>query len=445
MQGATGRLFTLTTNNNANDPMRRSFLRYTRILLLPLLAVGLVLTGCDSTGSNGGGNGDDNGSEVYPAPSNGNGYAEEIAINIQSADLALRLEGSSPSESTLEAIYQGNQGSISDENIQLTSNAVAPSATTYGELPAFVDIQSQIFKEDLLGSAELESADSDNSGTARNADDLIRFYLNETKQVSSNGVAFNQLIEKGVASALTYADAADILNDFAEDGSVASGDAEKKWNEAFGHFGAPRNFKVVLDVGGGGNGLTSGPSGGKFQDINGNNTTNLVTEGVYIWAGYTAERAAAAEATGNPNNFATRAFNAFVDGRKAIDNGNTDKLSGSDGFAATALNAWEATVAVNVIHYINSMEGNLEGLDDTKTIEDGDVGKGSWGEAKAFLWALQFESELTDSELETLHSQVGNDPPFGELTVQEYEEDLANATQTIADAYGFADENVSAW
>ncbi|PSQ90485.1 MAG: hypothetical protein BRD30_04670 [Bacteroidetes bacterium QH_2_63_10] len=421
--------------------MRRSLLHYTRILVLPLLAVGLALTGCDSGGSNGG-DGNDNGdpsSEVYPAPSSGNGYAEEIAINIQSADLGIRLEGSSPSSSTLQDIYNGNQNSVSSENIQLVSGITGPSATTYGGLPAFANIKGQILTEDLLKSADLESADSDNPGTAQNADELITFYLSEAKHTSSNGVDFSQLSEKGVAGALTYADAANILNSFRTD----QVESEEKWNEAFGHFGAPRDFKAFLDLD-----ESGGLSAGSFQDIDGNNTIDLVTEGVYIWAGYTAERAAAAQSTGNDNNFAERAFDAFRDGREAIDNGNTDELSGPDGFAATALDAWEATVAVNVIHYTNSLESALEDVEGEITRDKVDPAgfQDSWGEAKAFAWSLQFESEFSDSQLETIHDKIGNDPPYSEgVNASDYSDDLAEVQQTIQDAYGFAEENVAQW
>lgn len=449
MQGATGRLFTLPIPNNANTLMRRSLLHYTRVLVLLLLAAGLALTGCDSGGSGGGGgNNDGPSSEVYPAPSSGSGYAEEIAINIQSADLGIRLEGSSPSSSTLQDIYNGNQSSISSENIQLVSGTAGPSATTYGELPAFADIKSQISTEDLLKSANLESADSDNSGTARNADELITFYLSEAKHTSSNGVDFSQLSEKVVAGALTYADAATILNNFRTD----QVESEDKWNEAFGHFGAPRDFKAFLDLD-----ESGGLSAGSFQDIDGDNTVDLVTEGVYIWAGYTAERAAAARSTGNDNNFAARAFDAFRDGREAIDNGNPDKLSGPDGFAATALQAWEETVAVNVIHYVNGMQDATDQISGEVTSQKLESASGtspggfqdSWGEAKAFAWALQFSdatSDLSDSQLNTIHDLIGNDPPYSEgVDASTYKSDLEEVKTEIKNAYDFEDANVQAW
>jgi hypothetical protein len=427
--------------------MRRSVLRYTHILILPVLAMGLVLTGCDSSGSNGDDGPASSIDEPYPDPSDGAGYANETAINLQLADLGIRLEGSNPSSSTLNDIYDGSIGGSTP--IQRLSSVNNVSAGTYGELDVVANIQSEIqaFNDPILESDRLEQGvDAPSTSGPKTADELIRFYLDEAQQSSANGVAFNQFAEKGVASALGYADAADILNKF-EDGTLTS---EDKWNEAFGHFGAPRTFGDFFDVTANDDG---GLPDGSFQNADGGPDVDVYSEGVYIWAGYTAERAAAAEATGNPNNFAARAFNAFVDGRQAIDEGNNPDPAD----AREALQAWEETVAVNVIHYINGLEGRLEGLDDGKTIStngsntDSDIDEGAWGEAKAFLWALQFESQLSEQDLRDIHNLLGAAPPYGDLTVGEYETDLQEATDIIADpdenpnAYDFAPENVSAW
>jgi hypothetical protein len=90
------------------------------------------------------------------------------------------------------------------------------------------------------------------------------------------------------------------------------------------------------------------------------------------------------------------------------------------------------------------MEGNIGNV--SGTLSEGDVGEDAWGEAKAFAWNLQFYSDqLTESQLQTLHDLIGNDPPYGDLTAQEYADDLAEATQILEDAYGFNSSNVEAW
>lgn len=422
--------------------MQRTLRILSTTALLPVLAVGLLLVGCDSNGSSM----DDDGNGgtpqgVFPEPSDANSYAEEIAINLQSAGLGIRLEGDNPDASVLEEIYTGP---ASDRSIRLISGSNLTFAQgTYGEIQSGVDLSAAVSSGDLLRSDALESPDSPNAGTLQNTDQLVSFYISEAQHTSSNGVDFSQLSEKGVAGALTYNEGAEILRNFAS-GTFPSNQADK-WNEAFGHFGAPRDFESFLDFADA-DGLDNGSP---FQDANDDGEIDLIGEAVYIWAGYTAERAALAEQTGNPNDFARRAFEAFRDGREAIADGNTDQLSGSDGFAQTALDAWEATVAVNVIHYTNSLESALEGVDGEITREKLDDTGGfqdSWGEAKAFTWTLQFESEFSDSQLETFHDKIGNDPPYSEgVNASDYAADLAEVQQTIQEAYGFADDNVAQW
>jgi hypothetical protein len=413
------------------------------IALIPLLALGLILVGCDDDDGPTGPPGNDDGNDElaiegpFPDPSSANSYEEEIAVNLQSAGLGIRLEGDNPDPNILQEIYTGPSESRS---IRLVSGSNLTFAQgTYGEIQSGVDLSAALSPDNLLRSDALEAPDSPSSGTLQNADQLISFYIDQARHTSSNGVDFSQLSEKGVASALTYDEGAQILSDFAA-GTVESNRADL-WNEAFGHFGAPRDFASFLDFNDG-DGLVNGSS---FQDADGNGEVDLVSEAVYIWAGYTAERAALADQTGNPNDFARRAFEAFREGRVDIDEGNDV----SD-HAETILDAWEATVAVNVIHYTNSLESALEDVDGEITREKvGDTGgfQDSWGEAKVFVWTLQFASaQLDDSQLETFHDKIGNDPPYSEgVTASDYSDDLAEVQQTIQDAYDFADANVAEW
>jgi hypothetical protein len=90
------------------------------------------------------------------------------------------------------------------------------------------------------------------------------------------------------------------------------------------------------------------------------------------------------------------------------------------------------------------MESGLSNLDDDKTIAEGDIDEGAWGEAKAFAWNLQFYSDKLE-DLDDVLENIGNDPPYGEMEVSDYEDDLADATETIADAYDFNSSNVENW
>jgi len=408
--------------------MNHSFLRYTRILLLPVLAVGLVLTGCDSTGSNGG---DDSATFEYPSSD----YGAETVTNLLAFDLGVRVGNAADnSESVLLDRYTGN---IDDKTIRAAQTLTTEGQSVYSDIQGGVDLSSLVSTTALAQSSQLEAADSPSAGSPVNTDELLRFYFeqagaNDVGPATSNGIVLNQFAEKMLLGTPIYAEGAAILSDFAN-GNVSGNQAEQ-WDAAFGYFGFPRSLEPFLDYSGGEEGLSSGPA----QDLDGEGV-DLTSEYVHTWAAYAIERSAAAENNGNPNDFARDAFDALVQGREAIANGENPA-----DYAETALSAWEATVAVNVIHYINSMEGNLDGV--SGTIGEGDVGEDAWGEAKAFAWGLQFYSgELTDSQVNAILEDIGNDPPYGEMMASEYASDLADATQILQDAYGFNASNVEAW
>ncbi len=411
--------------------MQRSSLRYTRILLVPLLAVGLVLTGCDLTGSNGD-NGDD-GADTFEYPSSN--YGAETVTNLLAFDLGVRVGNASEnSETTLDELYTGTIDSKT-----VPTSGISAQQSTYGDIASGVDLSALTDESPLLQSQNLESGDSPSPGSQVTTDQLLEFYFeragSDNVATTDNGIVLSQFAEKMLLGTPIYGRGASILDDFAS-GDVSENQAEQ-WDAAFGYFGFPRTLEPFLDYSGGEEGLASGPA----QDLDDNGSVDLTSEYAHTWATYAIERSAAAENNGNSNDFARRAFDALVQGREDIENGEDP----SD-HAQTALDAWEATVAVNAIHYINSMEGELSDLDDSKTVEQGDIDEGAWGEAKAFAWNLQFYSgELSESQLNEILQDIGNDPPYGEMTVSDYEEDLANATQIIADAYGFNSSNVEAW
>jgi len=412
--------------------MRRSLLRYTRVLFLPLLAAGLVLTGCDSTGSNGGDGNDDQNTFVYPSSS----YETETVANLLAFDLGVRTQNAS--DNTESALIDRYTGAIDDKTIRAAQNLTTEGQSVYSDIAGGVDLSSLVSTDDLLQSSQLEAADSPSPGSPINTDDLLRHYFeqagaNDVAPATSNGIVLNQFAEKMLLGTPIWGQGAAILSGFAN--GTLTGNQAEQWDAAFGYFGFPRTLEPFLNYSGGTEGLAGGPT----QDIDGNGAVDLTSEYVHTWAAYAIERSAAAANNGQPNDFARHAFDALVAGRQDIENGNDP----SD-HARTALDAWEKVVAVNVIHYINSMQGNLEGT--SGTLGEGDVGEDAWGEAKAFAWGLQFYNDkLTDAQLNDVLENIGNDPPYGELTAEQYTADLTTVKETLRNAYDFDSSNVAAW
>ncbi|MCS3938961.1 hypothetical protein GGP84_001587 [Salinibacter ruber] len=426
--------------------MQRSLFRYTTAFLLPLLAVGLVLTGCDSTGSNGidNDNGDNEENDTFSFEYPSSTYGTETAVNLLAFDLGVRVGSAAEnSESVLLDLYEGNN---LDETTLPSALSGSPEQSTYGDVASGVTLSSLVSTEPLIRGNQLGPQDTPNSGAAVNTDELLRFYLQEAgandSKRTSNGIVLSQFAEKMLLGTPLYGQGAAILSDFA-DGNLPANQAEQ-WDAAFGYFGFPRTLEPFLDYSGGTEGLANGNIA---RDVDSNGSVDLTSEYVHTWASYAIERSAAASSTDGPSpDFARDAFNALVEGRENIENGEDPSSH-----ARTALDAWEKVVAVNVIHYINSMEGNLE--DASGTLEgpqgesSGDVGEDAWGEAKAFAWSLQFYSRdaLTSQDLNNVLEDIGNDPPYGEMTASEYASDLQDATDILADTYGFSDSNVAAW
>ena len=424
--------------------MQRSFLRYTRLLLLPLLAVGMVLAGCDSSGSNGVDNGDDGDDETATFEYPSSDYGTETAVNLLAFDLGVRTGSdesvSNNSESDLDALYTGD---IDDTTLPVSG--VSAEQSTYGDIASGVDLSDLTDDGSLLQSQTLEEGDSPDPGSQVSTNELLEYYFeragSEDITRTDNGIVLSQFAEKMLLGTPIYGQGAAILSEFA-DGNVSENQAGQ-WDAAFGYFGFPRTLEPFLDYSGGEEGLADG---NVARDIDGNGSVDLTSEYVHTWAAYAIERSAAAANTDGPSpDFARDAFEALVEGREDIENGDDPSEH-----AETALQAWESTVAVNVIHYINSMQSNLENasgtLEGPQDDDSGDIGEDAWGEAKAFAWNLQFYSDdLTEEQLGTILDAIGNDPPYGEMTASDYSGELQSAKETIADAFGFDATNVAAW
>jgi hypothetical protein len=394
--------------------------------------VGLLLAGCDSNGSNG----DDDPASAFEYPSTT--YGEETVVNLIAFDLAVKTElADQNSEQTLLNLYTGN---ADDAAIRAAQGLDTQGQGVYSDIAAGVNVSALVSTQNLIRSSELEMGDSPSPGSAINTNELITYFLgragSEDLVRTDNGFVLNQFAEKMLLGTPIYGEGAAILADFADDGSV-SGNAAEQWDAAFGYFGFPRSLEPFLDYANGTEGLAGGAAA---RDVDGNGSVDLTSEYIHTWASYAIERAAAAENNGQPNDFARDAFNALVEGREAIENGDDPSAQ-----AQTALSAWEATVAVNVIHYNNSMRNALQSLD-AGDVSNGDISEDAWGESKAFAWGLQFYSDqLSSAQLDTLHDLIGNDPPYGELTRSEYLEDLNEANALLQQAYGFNASNVEAW
>jgi hypothetical protein len=212
------------------------------------------------------------------------------------------------------------------------------------------------------------------------------------------------------------------------------------WDEAYGYYGAARDFNasgVYYDA----DGLVANAA-----DRNGDGQIDLESEFVFTWADYSVDRG-----TINDIGFHVDLFRSFREGRTAIVN--QASIETIRGHAANARSTWDDLVASNVVHYLNSMAGDISGLNDGDTVTRSALGADGtaafnehWGEAKPFAWALQYnpDKKISNADLQSLHGILGGAPPYGK-TKAEVMQDINDAKQLIQDAYGFPQANMDNW
>lgn len=455
-------------------------MRYaSRLLLLPVLALTMVLAGCDS--------GSPMDDEPGPGPidvpatytfqsrfvdgESAVAYPGQVTRNLLIADLkfqtdALGQSGASSTSSLLRR-YTENSETLNDLDVLTpTTYGFEPldSQQNYGDIATGKSLQgkatsSYASDKTLIGSGELAiTGDSDVT-----ADELIQLYLNRIQSNSQDdsklgtpsvyttddGVNMSQVVNKLLLGSVAYSQGTekyldDVLN---TDTSPNTQDGENPystlghvWDEAYGYYGAARDFNAsgaFYDS----DGLVA-----NFDDRNGDGRIDLASEFVYTWADYSVDRG-----TVNDIGFHTDLFQTFREGRTAIIN--QESIDNIRSHAADARATWDKLVAANVVHYLNSMAGDLSGLSSDEMVTESNLGEDAvleynehWGEAKPFAWALQYnpDKQISAEQLQTVHAELGASPPYG-VTKSEVISRIDAAKGVIENAYGFPDANMDNW
>ena len=229
------------------------------------------------------------------------------------------------------------------------------------------------------------------------------------KQVvtTADGLNLSQMINKTLYGAVAYDQAFGYLSNYDEsmpdnvDPKSDGGSytvAEHKWDEAFGYFGARRDFLNPADVG---------------------DCVDLASEHNFGWASYATKRDNDTENIAYRNGVMFKAdiFNAFVAGRAIIHNeGTVDELAPH---MATIRTRFEQLCAANVVHYVHSVLGAMEDLtstSDAMSSESESYNK-YWSEMRGFIISLQYNvgevsGGLTSAQLDDIVAHVGISPLY---------------------------------
>jgi hypothetical protein len=266
--------------------------------------------------------------------------------------------------------------------------------------------------------------------------------------LTAAGQDLQQLIQKFLLGAVAFSQGTDdYLDDDVEgkgllapnvrDGEKPYTKLEHAWDEAFGYFGAARNYAVYTDI---------EIADGTFIDWDDDGLIDLLTEKNYghsVNAGK-RDRGASSKA---PTDFTGDAWAAFTAGRTLIGAATGETLNAAEfltlqGHRDAAVAAWEKAIAATVVHYINEVLTDMGAAD-----YDFSGHAKHWSELKGFALSFQFNprSPLSPAEFAAFHALVGNAPVLADAPSVErsaYAADLLSARDLLRDAYGFAPRNM---
>lgn len=415
------------------------------------------------------------------------------------ADLDFFFRYNSTTSDTLTSSFDLNGETL------LPNNGNTPSAMTYGSIASGKDLVGKIAGGDGAGSGETSvMIDTNMIGWAGgDADPLPVEFVDamfaELISISSDGVTptvtttggvavqipniytsaegidYRQMIQKFLLGAVNLSQAtndylkADFANMLALEGNNAYTAGEHDWDEAFGYFGAARNYNDYTDEEIKGAGGRTGYANG-YNDANADNLIDVRSEVNLAQSTNCAKRDLGTASNTNPTDFTKEAFDAFILGREILKNAavageiTTAAQTALDAAARTAGLTMEKCQAATVVHYINDVIADYADVDSV-TAEYANIGTFTnltkhWAEMKGFALGLQFAgfSPFVDTavrpDLITILTKMGDHPVIADGTqggvafvggIAQYITDLTDARDLLEIAYGFDSENVQNW
>ncbi len=228
------------------------------------------------------------------------------------------------------------------------------------------------------------------------------------------------------------------------------------WDEAFGYYGAARNYLDYTDME-----IRSGvsidaytsdevidPTNGNILYISALNEPDLVYSlsseknmGLSVNA---AKRDLGAQ-TGSED-FTQKTMTAFLKGRQLVQERPEGYMPYAQAHAVVALHEWERVIAATVVHYINETAADLK-VYGTADYTFTNLAK-HYSEMKGFAFAFQFNprSVMSIADFKELHQLLGDrpvDPTSGD--VDQYVQDLLAARDILQETYGFNPVDVENW
>ena len=326
-----------------------------------------------------------------------------------------------------------------------TTGALSASESHYSALSTGKNLVGKISDEMVIGYN-------------RTADDLVREWFKGIADNSQDsdklgtpmayttddGVDMSQMINKVLIGAVPYYQATGVYlggllerdNSEARDGTDPYTSMEHAWDEAFGYFGAARDYSRYTDD------QLAGKVDDFTFDSNGDGSIDFKSEYNFGLSRNAGKR----DKGGSGVDFTQEIFNAFLAGRTAITNQGT--VAEISAHRQAAANGMEKVIAATVVHYINDTLSDMAQLG-TADENIANLNK-HWAEMKGYTVALQYNPFrlITDGQLAELHGIMGKAPIYEKPGSNTYNTQVANykrAKDVMQAAYGFSNTNMDNW
>ena len=263
--------------------------------------------------------------------------------------------------------------------------------------------------------------------------------------ITEDGLDLSQLVQKFYHGAVSYSQAArdylstdlapnkglNVDNTKPDKAGKAYTKMEHHFDEAFGYFGAARDYKNYSDIQ-----IASKVS----LDTNSDGEISILTEKNQGLSTNFARMDYIASNNGFEMDLSLNTMNAFLQGRQLITKAPKNYKKYTVALANVALANWEKTLAATTLHYINSTIAQMNAFGTDKYLFINHVK--FWSEMKGFALAFQFSpvSIMTDSEFDKLHILLGDRPTLhknGLPGVNTYKSNLEVARTSLQRIYSF--------
>ena len=336
-------------------------------------------------------------------------------------------------------------------------DAALSTTTSTGALPPLEESYREISTgKNLSGKV----APATLAGTGMTVDAQLRIWFDSIVAYSNDpvrrgtsmaytteaGLDLSQLVDKVLLGALAYYQGTTFYlgeltsqDNGSQKGTNPYTAMEHSWDEAFGYFGAARDYDRYSDA------MLAGSPDDYTFDSNGDNAIDFRSEFNFPFARNAGKRDAGSS---SPTDFSGDLFESFRTGRALIaSEGALDRLLEERSKVART---WEKVIGATVVHYINDVIADMDGLTEESRPSNQPTLNKHWAEMKGYLWALQFNAlgRISTSQVTSWQATVGDAPVYampGSTEHSEYVAALRGVRDEIGSALAFDADDVTVW